>query len=223
MKTAIYLRVSTSNQVIDGLSLQMQEERLSAYCTANSHTITEIIKDEGISGAKTNRPGYQKLLNLAQNREIDLIVVYSLSRFARSTKAVLDAVELFEKCSVSFVSLKESLDTTGPVGKFTLTILAALAQLERDQTSERTIDVLRHKKSKGERIGTVPYGFSLCADGINLISNSEEQEILSIIQEKRKAGKKLHQIAKYLNTKGLKNRRGNNFTLYNIHHLLKVA
>ena len=104
------------------------------------------------------------------------LVVYSLSRLARSTRDAIDIAERLAKSDADLVSITEKIDTTTSMGRFFFTTIAALAQLERDQISERTCIALAHKRSKRQRVsGHIPYGSRLAADGVNLVDEPEEQ------------------------------------------------
>lgn len=206
MKTILYIRVSTTQQVNDGISLEAQEQRLIQYCEFNGLEVVGILKDEGLSGSNANREGYRKLMDMVMTKEIDAVAVYSLSRFARNTVEVLKSIELMNKNNIQFHSLTEKIDTTSPTGRFFLTTLAALGQLEREQISERTKDALAHKKSKGERTGGIPFGYELDEDGIHLIENQREQSIISIVLSLKELGYSYRNIAKELENRGLKNK-----------------
>ena len=86
MKAVGYVRVSTQKQSEEGISIEAQESKIRAYCELKGIEISEVIIDAGISGKGVNRAGYQKVLELCEQGKIDAIVVYSLSRFSRSTR-----------------------------------------------------------------------------------------------------------------------------------------
>ena len=110
MKTILYIRVSTTQQVNDGISLEAQEQRLIQYCEFNGLEVVGILKDEGLSGSNANREGYRKLMDMVMTKEIDAVAVYSLSRFARNTVEVLKSIELMNKNNIQFHSLTEKID-----------------------------------------------------------------------------------------------------------------
>lgn len=207
MKTAIiYRRVSTDHQVTNGYSLQNQQQLLTAYCHNNNYNIIEL-SDNGLSGTSNKRPGFNKLLELVKSKKVDAVVVYSLSRFARSLKDTLQAVELFKKHSITFISLTENFDTSTPHGSFTLNILASLAELESKITSNRIKDVLQYKKTNGYCVGTVPFGFDKTNDKL-LIENHDEQATLKLIKRLIKKGTSYQGICDYLIKKKRLNKKG---------------
>jgi DNA invertase Pin-like site-specific DNA recombinase len=139
----------------------------------------------------------------------DAVVVYSLSRFARNTVDTLKYIEMMNKKSIAFHSLTEQIDTTTPIGRFFLTTLAALAQLEREQIAERTRSALQFKKKNGERVGQIPFGKKLGDDGRSLVDDQSEKRIIGIVKRMRKRGRTYQQIAIALVDGGHKNKGGN--------------
>jgi DNA invertase Pin-like site-specific DNA recombinase len=206
MKTIIYIRVSTSQQAAEGISLEAQKQRLLQYCNFNGLDVVSVISDEGLSGSNSNRQGYQELMNLVKTKQVEAVAVYSLSRFARNTIEVLKSIEVMNKKNIQFHSLTEKIDTTSPTGRFFLTTLAALGQLEREQISERTKDALAHKKSKSERVGQIPFGFELDEDGIHLVKNEREQKIINLVLSLRSSGFTYKNIAAELEKRGIKSK-----------------
>ena len=206
MKAILYVRVSTSRQVEQGASLETQEAKLRQYAAFHDFDQVEVIADEGISGKTTARPGFQLLMNAVKSRSVDAVIVYSLSRFARNTIATLEAIEVMNRRDVAFHSLTENIDTTSPIGRFFLTTLAGLAQLEREQIAERTRAVLQHKKSIGERVGQVPFGSK--DDNGYIIPDEGEQAAITLIRELRTKGLSCRAIASRLEESDVKNKAG---------------
>jgi len=103
------------------------------------------------SGKDTNRPILQSLMNTIQKG--DIVVVESISRFARNTKDLLGLVEKLTKKGVEFVSLKEHIDTMTPTGRFTLTVFAAVAELEREHILQRQAEGIAAAKASGKHLG----------------------------------------------------------------------
>jgi DNA invertase Pin-like site-specific DNA recombinase len=138
-----------------------------------------------------------------------VLVVYSLSRLARSTRDAIDIAERLSHCGADLVSITERIDTTTSMGCFFFTTVAALAQLERDQISERTCLAMAHKRANRQRVsGPVPYGFRLAADGVRLLEAPAEQQGIQLIQRLRRQGYSTRQIGRELERRGLRPRSG---------------
>lgn len=149
-RVACYARVSTADQ---STGLESQVRVLKQYCASNSIQAVEFFTDEGISGTKANRPALDRLMAAVENGEISAVVVYSFSRFARSTTHLLQALQLFKKRNVHFVSITEKIDTNSAVGVAIFSILAAISQLERDLIADRVKIGLANARAKGKLIG----------------------------------------------------------------------
>src|SRR5438445_303625 len=133
-----YCRVSTELQAHEGVSLEVQQTRIRGWCEVNGYTLAGVHIDAGLSGSRAdNRPALQAALGEACRTKAAL-VVYSLSRLARSTKDAIAISERLAKSGADLVSLSERIDTTSASGKMIFRMLAVLAEFERDQISERT-------------------------------------------------------------------------------------
>lgn len=210
MKKAIaYCRVSTEGQAVDGVSLDAQRGKISAWAELNGFELVAVEVDAGLSGGRAdNRPGLQNALQLAC-KEKAALVVYSLSRLARSTKDAISISERLDKSGADLVSLSERIDTTSAAGKMIFRLMAVMAEFERDQISERTSCALQHKKSKNERVGTIPLGFKLSPDGVTLERSETEAPAIQVILKLHSAGKSLRKIRAELEKRNVRNRAGN--------------
>lgn len=149
-KTALYIRTSTNRQ---GKGHEAQLRALSLYCKEKDITNTAIYSDKGVSGVKSNRPALDELMKDIDSHRVDSVIVYSFSRFARSTKFLIESLERMCNLGVGFISLTENIDTSTPTGKALFSIISAMSQLERDLISERVKNGLLNAKSKGKVIG----------------------------------------------------------------------
>ncbi len=148
MRVAIYARVSTKDQ-----SCAIQVRDLKTYCEARKFTIFREYIDVGESGAKNSRPELNNLMADARKRKFDSVVVWRFDRFARSTKHLLLALEEFRSLGIEFISYRENVDTTSPLGQALFTIVSAVAQLERDLIRERVNAGIRHARASGKQLG----------------------------------------------------------------------
>jgi len=141
MREFAYVRVSSKEQQ-DGRQLLAMESR---------GIPPERIFSEKQSGKNTKRPELQSLMNTVQNG--DIIVVESISRFARNTRDLLGLVEKLTQKGVEFISLKEHIDTTTPTGRFILTVFAAISELERECTLLRQAEGIAVARARGVHLG----------------------------------------------------------------------
>lgn len=149
---ALYVRVSTDTQQT---GLESQIRALKDWCNRNQIDQYEIFADEGISGAKEDRPSLNRLMAMVENNQVEQVIVFSFSRFARSTSHLLKGLKIFKERNTRFISTTESIDTNSPLGVALYTILGALAQLEREMIIERVRAGMANAKAKGKRIGRV--------------------------------------------------------------------
>lgn len=217
-----YVRVSTEGQSLDGVSLAAQEAKIRAWADLNGYDLVALHTDAGLSGCRAdNRPGLQEALTAACD-EGAALVVYSLSRLARSTADALAISERLDKAGADLVSLSERIDTTTAAGKMVFRMLAVLAEFERDQVAERTSAALQHKRSKGERVGAVPYGYRLAADGVHLEPDETEQAIIAAAREYHAAGLSLRKIGERLLAAGHQPRTGAKWYAQSVKRLLSA-
>jgi DNA invertase Pin-like site-specific DNA recombinase len=149
-KIALYCRVSTSDQKT---GLEAQIRALKEYCEKNQIGQYELYTDENFSGAKVSRPSLDRMMDSVRNDEVSTVIVYSFSRFARSTTHLLNALEEMKIHGTEFISVTERIETNSPMGKAFFTVIAAISQLERELIVERVKNGLRNAKLKGIKIG----------------------------------------------------------------------
>lgn len=206
-----YVRVSTIGQAVEGVSLDAQREAVTRQAEAAGLELVGIEADEGISGKRADtRPGLQRAIEQACNCG-GVLVVYSLSRLARSTRDTLAIAEQLEQAGADLVSVSEKIDTTGACGRMVFRMLAVLAEFERDVIAERTTAALRFKRAGGFKTGgAVPYGFDSISDGgkLRLVENTTEQAVISTMIELHQAGRSLRTIGAELAAKGIAPRTG---------------
>jgi DNA invertase Pin-like site-specific DNA recombinase len=148
MRVGIYARVSTRDQ---DCTLQLTE--LRSYCKARQFEIVREYVDQGVSGSLDSRPELNVLMADARRRKLDTVLVWRFDRFARSTRHLLLALEEFRELGVAFVSYMENIDTTSALGRAIFTIVAAVAELERNLICERVSAGIRNARAKGKRLG----------------------------------------------------------------------
>lgn len=212
-----YIRVSTEQQADEGVSLAAQKAKIAAWCEVNDYELNSLFVDAGISGKSMDkRQGLKDAL--AAVKKGGVLVVYSLSRLARSTKDTLAISEQLDKAGADLVSLTEKIDTTGAAGKMMFRMLAVLAEFERDVIAERTKSAMSHKKQIGEVYSPIPFGFQ-AIDG-RLEQVESEALMVTEILAMRNSGATLSAIANSLNVRGIEGKRGGKWFPSTVRYLI---
>jgi site-specific DNA recombinase len=160
IKVAIYARVSTEEQAKEGFSIPAQRERLRAFCESQGWEIAEEYIEEGWSAKNLERPKMQKMLRDIKKGEIDIILVYRLDRLTRSVLDLYLLLQTFDNYNVAFRSATEVYDTTTAMGRLFITLVAALAQWERENLAERVKFGIEQMIDEGLKPGGhSPYGY----------------------------------------------------------------
>ena len=208
-RTALYKRVSTTEQSINGHSLEEQEDRMTKYCEAKDWKIIKVYSDAGFSGANTNRPALQQLIRDVKSHIIDRVLVYKLDRLSRSQKDTLMLIDdIFLTNGCDFVSMTENFDTASPFGRAMIGILSVFAQLEREQIKERMQmgKLARAKKGKFHGSVRVPIGYDY-KDGDLITNDYEKMQVIRIFNEFL-AGVPVNRIVRELNEEGYTTKYG---------------
>lgn len=148
MRIALYARVSTAEQNTD-----TQTAALRDYCQRRGWVVSGEYIDAGLGGATIQRPDLDRLMLDAKARKFNAVLVWKFDRLFRSVPHMLEALERFRSMGIDFVSLTESIDTTSPMGKMVFTLLAAVAEFERDLIRERTKAGMARARAQGKHIG----------------------------------------------------------------------
>jgi DNA invertase Pin-like site-specific DNA recombinase len=217
MKLVGYIRVSSESQA-ENTSLGEQRAKLQAYCLAMGHELIQIFEDVQ-SGKDSDRLGFQNALNALDN--VDGLIACKLDRVARNTRDVLALVEdVLQPKNKALILLDLQVDTSTPTGKMILTMMAAVATLERDTINERTQGGRRAKANQGGYAYGAPKFGQVAVDG-QLIPDENEQTIIETIRKHRKSGKSYAKIAQYLNENELKSKQGKDWTAKVVMDVLK--
>jgi len=207
MRAIGYVRVSTEEQAVTGVSLDAQEEKIRAYCIAKEWDLNRVIRDEGYSAKDLNRPGIQEIISGCKRKDFDVVVILKLDRLTRSVKDLGYLVEdVFQKNDIAFSSLQDNFDTATANGRMVMNILATLAQWERDIISEGTKDAMQFMRKDLKLVGAVPFGYN-CNNG-KLSPNPEEAVVVQKMVALRKRGRSYQKIAAHLNAKEIPSKNG---------------
>lgn len=216
----MYCRVSSAQQVAEGVSLDDQEARCRAYATAMGYTVARAFIERGYSGslAPSERPELSAALASLKAGECDGLIVTRLDRLSRSVRDILDIVDAVNREGWRLLSVSDSLDTGTASGRMVLTILAAMAAWERETLAERTRDALAELTRQGRPAsGVAPFGFRI-VDG-KLESDPLTAPALARIAAYHDEGRKPMWIAKML---GAHPRTGRPWTRVNVQSVLRT-
>jgi len=167
-KCALYARVSTPEQ-----NVETQLYDLRQLAAQRGFEVIAEYTDHGVSGAKARRPGLDSLMSDARKRKFSVVLVAAFDRVARSTRHFLQVTSELDSLGVEFVSRRENIDTSGPMGRLFLTLIASIAELEADLIKERIRAGMRRRKLEGYRLGRQPLDVdreAVVADRLNGIS-----------------------------------------------------
>src|SRR5215510_13310545 len=153
-----YIRVSTDKQKSDGYSLEAQSVKIAGLAAVKDHDLIEVISDDE-SAKNLKRPGVQRIIAMVKAGTVDAVIIMKLDRFTRSVKDLADVMELFNRHNVALISLTDSIDTTTAAAELSMNITTSVSQWERKAIGERTGAVMDFKRSKGEVLGNLPYGY----------------------------------------------------------------
>ena len=186
-KCYIYIRVSTTMQV-DGYSLEAQKERLMKFAEFQEMEVVREYCDAGKSGKSiTGRPEFQRMLqDVSEERDgVAFILVFKLSRFGRNAADVLNSLQFIQDYGVDLICVEDGIDSSKDSGKLTITVLSAVAEIERENILVQTMEGRKQKAREGKwNGGQAPFGYDLDSKNSTLVVNEEEAEIVRIIYDK---------------------------------------
>ena len=150
-KAVIYARVSTLDQHAETQLLDLRQ-----LAAQRGLEILREYTDQGISGARSRRPALDDLLRDARRAQFDVVLVWACDRLARSTRHFLEVLDELNHLGIEFISYREALDSGGPLGRAFVTIIGAIAELERNLIVERVRAGMRRARLEGRHIGRRP-------------------------------------------------------------------
>ena len=220
MKNIGYIRNSRLTQEN---SVETQKTLITDFCKIHEIKLDEFIVDEGISGSgeKTDkRDGYNSVLDMIKDGELDTLVVISISRWGRCLGEIYQSVQLMEKMGVKFLSIKENIDTSSPYGRFTINLLSSLYEMELELVRDRVRDTLKVKKENGKVYSKTPFGFDRV--GNDLVENKKEKRLLRKMLRLKENGNSYGDVSKYLTKNRHKTKSGGKWTRENVYSVMKT-
>ncbi|TSB47156.1 recombinase family protein [Alkalicoccobacillus porphyridii] len=222
MKCAIYTRVSTEEQAKEGFSIRGQKERLDMFAQSQDWDIYDYYIDEGKSAKDIDRDELQRMLEDIANDKIEVVLVYKLDRLTRSVMDLYKLLEKFEANGCMFKSATEVFDTTTPTGRLFITLVAAVAQWERENLGERVKFGMEQMVEEGRWPGgPPPFGFRLNEED-KLIVDEEESGLYKYMYELYETFHGDFKISNILNHElQVKTRKGNDFSAKTVRDIMK--
>ena len=215
LKCYLYTRVSTSMQV-DGYSLDAQRDKLRKYAAYEDMIVAGEYSDEGFSGKNIQgRQEFQRMLNDIQDGKDDVsyVLVFKLSRFGRNAADVLNSLQLMQDFGVNLICVEDGIDSSKDAGKLMISVLSAVAEIERENIRTQTMAGWEQKAREGKwNGGFAPYGYKL--DNGELVIAEDEAEVIRVIYDRYiHTNEGVAGVAKYLNRNGYTKKLRQNNTI----------
>ena len=213
-KCVLYPRVSTEMQV-DGFSLDGQINSLKRFADREEMVVLDIYEDAGKSGKSIEgRPAFKQMLfDIENGLQIEYILVYKLSRFGRNAADILNSLEFVQSYGVNLICIEEGIDSSQTSGKLLISVLSAVAEIERENIIEQTMNGRKEKARQGGwNGGFAPYGYYL-KDKMLFIQQEEAEVIRLIYNKLANTTMGYGGVAQYLNLQGIKKVQRQNGTL----------
>lgn len=223
ISVALYARVSTEMQAVDGFSTDAQVETLTQHCKHQGYDIYNVYIDKGLSGSNVSkRPALLTMLEDAKQQKFDKIFVWKLSRLARNTRDLLGIVEDLQKYNIDFHSLSENFQINNSTGMFMMQMLSAVSEYERNIIIDNVKLGQAQRAMEGYTNGARVLGYDKPDSPKEPVKiNDYEAEIVKTIFNLYLQGNGLRSIANNINANGLRTKKGNTFSTDAIKRILK--